>query len=296
MDGTTGERAGERGGERGGERAAPRGPAILFVPASNARAMAKAPSLDADAVIYDLEDAVAPHGRVAAREALRGALRLERPPFVAVRVTHPADPGFTEDLLAARAVRPHAIVVPKVGSASDLALVEEALDQSDAPSALALWAMVETPRGVLDLPAIAAAGGRLAALVAGTNDLAAATGAGRAHMHGWLMTIVLAARAHSLVALDGVFNDIRDAAGLAAEAAESAAMGFDGKTLLHPAQIGPIRAAFRPSDEEIAHARATTAAFTEHPDAGVLTVDGRMVERLHLAAARRLLARIGEPA
>ena len=270
------------------------GPAVLFVPASNERAMEKAPTLGADAVIYDLEDAVAPGEREAARERLRAALAGPRPGLTAIRITHPDAPDFTENLLAARAVRPEAIVVPKVEGPRDLAVVETALEQTDAPSALALWAMIETPRAVLALPAIASAGGRLAALVAGTNDLSAATGASRAHMHPWLMAMLLAARANDLAALDGVYNDMRDANGFLAEAREGATMGFDGKTLVHPSQIGPARAAFAPSAAEVAHARAVVTAFAARPEAGVLAVDGRMVERLHLLAARRTLARTGE--
>lgn len=272
------------------------GPAILFVPATNVRALAKAPSLGADAVIYDLEDAVAPEARGEAREMLREALKRERPTRTAIRITHPTSSDFTENLLAARAAVPDAIVVPKVESAGDLGVVAEALDQTDAPSSLALWAMIETPRGVLDVGTIAAAGGRLAALVMGTNDLGAATGTSPAHMHPWRMAVVLAARAHGLIALDGVHNDLRDAAGCERAAREGAAMGFDGKTLVHPSQIAPARAGFRPDDDEIAHARAVIAAFRAAPEAGVLDVGGRMVERLHLAAALRTLARIGDRA
>lgn len=269
------------------------GPAVLFVPAANLRALSKAPSLGADVVLYDLEDAVALDALPAAREALRAALARERPPRVAVRINHPSSPHFTEDLLLARGLRPDAIVVPKA-SADDLALVEAALAESDAPPALALWAMVETPVAVLDLARIASAGGRLAALVAGTNDLGAMTGASRAHMHPWLMQIVLAARAHGLAALDGVHNAVDDAAGFMAEAREGVAMGFDGKTLVHPSQIGPTREAWRPTPEEAEAAREIAAAFDAAPDAAVLRVGGRMVERMHLAAARRTLAGLGE--
>ena len=256
--------------------------------------MAKAPTLGADSVIYDLEDAVAPAARADAREALRAALRDNRPNVAAIRVNHPSTSDFTEDLLAARAARPDAIVVPKVETATDLSTVEEALKQSDAPETIRLWAMIETPRAVLDVARIAGAGGRLAALVVGTNDLATATGASRPHMHPWLMGVVLAARAHGLLAFDGVHNDIRDPDGLAAEAREGAAMGFDGKTLIHPSQIAPCRDAFRPTPDEVASARAVVAAFGREPEAGVLTVEGRMVERLHLAAARRTLAKLGD--
>ena len=270
------------------------GPAVLFVPAANERALAKAPTLGADAIIYDLEDAVAPAERPAARERLRAALTGPRPRLTAIRITHPAEADFTENLLAARALRPDAIVVPKVEGTGDLDVVTAALEQTDAAPSLRLWAMIETPRGVQHVAPIAASGGRLAALVAGTNDLSAATGAHRAHMHPWLMAIVLAARANGLVALDGVHNDLEDGAACEAEAREGAAMGFDGKTLVHPSQIDPCRAGFRPSDAEASHARAIVRAFRSEPEAGVLKVDGAMVERMHLAAARRTLVRMGE--
>ena len=283
---------------RGAGAGGPPGPAVLYVPAGSPRALGRLATLDADALILDLEDAVAPGAKAEAREALRETVRAGRPsrPF-AVRVNGLGTPHFAEDLLAARAILPDAIVVPKVGSPDDLAAVALALDETDAPPSLRLWAMIETPRGILAADAIAASGGRLAALVAGTNDLVAATGvsvaAGRRHLHPWLMTIVLAARAHGLVALDGVCN-VWDDPALGAEATEGATMGFDGKTLIHPAQVAPTRAAFAPGADELASARAVVAAFAGVGDeVGVLTVDGRMVERLHLHAAHRTLARAG---
>ena len=276
------------------------GPAVLFVSAAHGRALAKAPTLPADALVYDLEDAVAPDAKGAAREALRDAVRARRPamPF-AVRINPPGTPHFTEDLLAARTLAPHAIVVPKVEGPGDLGVVHDALAETDAPETLKLWAMIETPRGVLDIAAVAGFGGRLEALIAGTNDLIAMTGVsvagGRAPLRPWLSQIVLAARANGLVALDGVRNDWRDTAALEAEAREGAMLGFDGKTLIHPDQIAPTRAGFAPDPSELERARAVVAAFERVGEGvGIVTIGGRMVERLHLAAARRLLARNGE--
>lgn len=282
------------------------GPAILFVPASNPRAMEKAKRLAAShdgpsAIILDLEDAVAPAAKDGAREAMRQAFgRHDGAPPLAVRVNAPDTPWFAEDLLAARALRPRAVVLPKVEGPDDLALVETALAESDAPPGLAIWAMIETPRGVSRVDAIAACGGRLEALIVGTNDLVAATGVsiaqGRAHLHPWLMAVVLAARAEGISVLDGVRNDWRDGAAFEAEAREGAAMGFDGKTLIHPDQIAPTLAAHAPGSGDIERARRIAHAFAAvGEDVGVVTLDGAMVERLHLDAARRLLARVERP-
>ena len=273
------------------------GPAVLFVPASNERALAKARELPASALIIDLEDAVAPTAKDDAREAMREALRSPMSMPVSVRINGLDTPWFAEDLLAARAIGPNAIVLPKVETADDLRMVETALTEMDAPSTIGLWAMIETPRGVRDVHAVAMAGGRLEALIAGTNDLVAATGVsadeGRAALRSWLSGIVLAARCEGLLALDGVRNDWGTPA-FKAEAEEGRRLGFDGKTLIHPAQIEATLAAFRPSDGEIVDARAIVDAFGRvGKDVGLVVVDGRMVERLHLHAARRLLARIG---
>ena len=280
------------------------GPAVMFVPGGNPRALAKAATLDADALIYDLEDSVAPAAKGAAREALREALdpargtSRPRVPF-AVRVNALGTQHFDEDLLAARALSPDAIVLPKVESPDDLTAVETALAEMDAPDALGLWAMIETPRGLLDVANIAAHGGRLRAFIVGPNDLAASVGVAladiRTRHHAWLFGVVLAARAHGLVALDGVMNGWDDALAVEAEARDGAALGFDGKTLIHPAQIAPTRAGFAPTEEALDEARAVVAAFDTVPDTvGVVTLKGRMVERLHLAAAQRVLARRGE--
>ena len=278
------------------------GPAVLFVSASHSRAIAKAPSIDADGLIYDLEDAVAPAAKVEAREALREALdpvRGHARPSVsfAVRVNGLGTPHFAEDMLAARAVVPDAIVLPKVERPDDVAVAELVLDETDAPSSIALAAIIETPRSVQNAAAIADRGGRLEVLIAGTNDLVAATGVdvsgGREPLHPWLAAIVLAARAGDIAALDGVPNGWHNPAIVEDEAREAARWGFDGKTLVHPAQIEPTRIGIAPSEAALAEARAIAEAFKGVDEAvGIVTLEGRMFERLHLEAARRTLARV----
>lgn len=279
--------------------------AVLYVPATNARALAKANTLACDAVVIDLEDAVAPEAKDEAREALRvffGAGPARDREWV-IRINPLAGDWGTEDLLAARACRPDAILIPKVDGPRDVLDVADALRETDPPEPLTLWAMVETPRAMLNIGAIAELGrdrgARLSCLVAGTNDLVKDTGIratpDRRHLVPWLMQMVLAARAGGLTVLDGVSNDFRDLDGFARECDAAAAMGFDGKTLIHPAQIAPALAAFSPSPEEVAAAMAIREAFA-HPDnagKGVISLDGRMVERLHLMQAERLLAKVG---
>ena len=193
---------------------------------------------------------------------------------------------------AAAEAKPDAILVPKVSGVGDLKAVEERLGGAD----IAIWAMVETPLAVLNLGAIAAAGGRLACLVMGTNDLIKEMGglhtAGRLNLSAALSLSVLAARAYGLAVIDGVFNDIADAEGFAAACAQARSFGFDGKAVIHPAQIAPCNAAFAPAPEEVAAARKLIAAFDlpENRGKGAILLDGRMVERLHAKAARRLVA------
>ncbi len=276
---------------------------VLYVPASNKKAMAKLAALSCDAVIFDLEDAVAPGDKVAAREALRGhfsdteATTHER----IIRINPLSGEWGAEDFLAARACRPDAILLPKVNKHGDITDAEDALAETDAPNSIRLWAMIETPAGLLNSGSIAEMAGnphsRLDCFVAGTNDLAKETGAriapGRSVFVPWLMQIVAAARAVGIDALDGVWNDYRDSEGFASECTEAAAMGFDGKTLIHPSQIESANRAFSPSHEEIANARAIRAAFAlvENRNKGVISLDGKMVERLHLDVAEKLLAR-----
>lgn len=275
----------------------------LYVPCDRPRAMEKAETLACDAIIFDLEDAVAPGSKDEARETLRAHFRAF-PVSRAERIVRinplNAGPG-TEDLLAARACRPDAILIPKVEDDNHLLDVADALAQTDAPRTIALWAMIETARGVAraaHLGALASVGPyRLGAFVTGTNDLFKETGVNgpdaRLLARSWLMQVVLGARAGGIAVLDGVFNDHGDPDGLARECAEGAAMGFDGKTVIHPAQIGPTNRAFAPRAEALAAARAVVAAFAlpENAGKGVIALDGRMVERLHLAEAEALIAR-----
>lgn len=261
------------------------------MPASNARAVEKARGLDCDAVILDLEDAVAPEGKVAARAQALAAARDggfgER--LLVLRVNALGTQWGQDDLAAAAGAGVDAVLLPKVSRPDDLALARAVT--GDLP----LWAMIETCAAMLALPAIAAAPG-LAALVAGTNDLATemrcTPGPDRLPLLPHLTAIVTAARAYGLIALDGVSNVLADTPELAAECAAGAAFGFDGKTLIHPAQIAPANRAFAPSAERAAWAQAVVAAFAlpENAGKGAIRVAGEMVERLHLAEAERVLA------
>jgi citrate lyase subunit beta / citryl-CoA lyase len=276
---------------------------VLYMPASNERALLKSASLACDAVIFDLEDAVAQEEKEAARERLRDFLQGGGRPDceIVIRINPLSSEWGTEDFLAARACRPDAVLLPKVEGPRDILDADAALDETDASRTLRLWAMVETPRGILNAGPIAELGrdpaARLSCLVAGTNDLAKETRVtGRANLLPWLMQIVLAARAGNLTALDGVSNDFRDADAFARECTEARAMGFDGKTLIHPSQIGPANAIFSPSEEEIAEAEAVVAEFAreENRFRGVVSLNGRMVERLHLEQAEALLKKARE--
>jgi citrate lyase subunit beta/citryl-CoA lyase len=265
----------------------------LYMPASNARALDKARTLACDVVILDLEDAVAPDAKEAARsqavEAARagGFGRRE----VVVRVNGLSTPWGEADLAAAAACEPDAILVPKISGPADLAAYDRALKGRTR-----LWAMMETCAAVFALDALAGAGGRLEALVVGGNDLAkemrCRPGVDRLPLAAALSLTVAAARAHGLAAIDGVFNEIEDADGFARQCAQGADFGFDGKSLIHPSQIGPANAAFSPDPQEVAWARTVAAAFDspENAGKGVLRVEGGMVELLHLDEARRLIA------
>ena len=276
---------------------------VLYMPGSNERALEKAKTLDADALILDLEDAVAPDAKEKARAQVMAAItgggygRRE----LVVRVNGLATPWGAADLAAAAAAGPDAILVPKVNRAEDVFEIGRRLEGLGADPSVRLWVMMETPLAMLEAGGIAAAvrnreGSRLAAMVMGTNDLAKETGArlvaGRAPMLAWLSICVAAARAHGLEIIDGVFNDIGDEAGLRAECEAGRDLGMTGKTLIHPRQIEICNRAFSASEEEIARARRIIDAFErpENRGKGVLTVDGRMVERLHAEMARRVVA------
>jgi len=275
---------------------------VLYMPGSNARAIEKARTLPADAIILDLEDSVAPDAKVAARRQVTDAVSAGAfgAREVIVRINGLDTQWWLEDLNAIGKAKPDAVLVPKVSSPNHLEDVAERLVDISADQKIRVWAMMETPLAMLNARDIAAAATdvetRLAAFVMGTNDLAKETRAkiapGRAVMLPWLMNCVAAARAFGLDVLDGVHNDLADTEGFARECAQGRDMGFDGKTLIHPNQIGPCNAAFSPSAEEVAQAKKIIAAFDvpENRDKGVVQLDGRMVERMHADMARRTVA------
>jgi citrate lyase subunit beta/citryl-CoA lyase len=271
---------------------------VLYVPGSNARAIAKARTLPADGLILDLEDSVAPSAKEGARRAVLDALRGGgfAPREVAVRVNAGATPWGADDLASAARSGADAVLLPKVESAEEVRAAERALDAAGAPLALALWCTIETPRGVLAAPAIAAASARLRCLVMGTSDLVKDLRArhtpGRSEVLVALGTVLLAARANGLAALDGVHLDLADDAGFEAACRQGRDLGFDGKTLIHPRTIEVANAVFAPTEAEIAEARRIIGAHGEALAAGkgIVVVDGKLVEALHVEEARRLVA------
>lgn len=272
---------------------------VLYMPGSNARAIEKARSLPADGVILDLEDAVAPDAKAQARQQVADAVKAggfgAREVFI--RVNGIDTPWHADDLSAAAHAAPDGILVPKVGKVETLERVGQRLLDMKCGLKTRIWAMIETPEAIFNINALAAEAHdsetRLAGFVMGTNDLAKETRArlvpGRAPMVSWLALCVLAAHGHGIDILDGVYNDLSDPKGLEAECAQARDMGFDGKTLIHPNQIGPCNTAFSPTPDEVAQARKTIAAFDlpENKDKGVVQIDGRMVERMHAEMARR---------
>ncbi|KAB7742220.1 CoA ester lyase [Parvibaculum sedimenti] len=275
---------------------------VLYMPGSNARAMEKARELPADALILDLEDAVAPDAKEEARAQVVAAVKQggygKRE--IVIRVNGLDTPWGIEDIKAAVAARPDAILVPKVNSAEDVARAETALTQAGAHEGLQLWCMIETPLAILNIQSIAAKAAeprsRMTAWVMGTNDIAkelrAAHTQDRVPMLTSLGLSIIAARAYSIVALDGVYNDIKNEEGFAAICEQGRDMGFDGKTLIHPSQVAPCNTIFSPDPETVAFARKTIEAFElpENKGKGVLKVDGRMVEILHAEIAKRTVA------
>jgi len=266
---------------------------VLYLPASNPRAIEKARGLNADAVILDLEDAVAPDAKAEARQAAVEALSAGGfSGRVGVRVNGLDTPWGADDLTALCVHKPAFVVAPKIESPQAVREVAARL-----PAGADLWIMVETPLSVLRLDAIAGAGAPLAALMLGINDFGErmnlVLGPDRDPLKPWLAAVVAAARGHGLLAIDGVVNATDDADRLRTECLQGRAFGFDGKSLIHPAQIEAANAAFSPSPEEVARAREVVAAFAtaDAEGKGAIRVGYRMVERLHLDAAHRLLAR-----
>ena len=271
---------------------------VLYMPGANERAVEKAKTLAADAIIFDLEDATAPDAKVEARGRVCAAVASgdygNRE--LTIRVNGLDTQWHAEDIAAAAQAGPAAVVVPKVGSVADVAAIEKGLEAAGAPDHTAIWAMVETPAAMLHAEEIAAASERLTVLVMGTNDLAkelhAEHVAGRQPLLTGLGLCLLAARATGKVILDGVYNDIKDPEGFEAECVQGRQLGFDGKTLIHPSQLEPCNRVFAPAADEIARAGRIIEAFeqAEADGRGVATVDGRMVENLHVEQARRTLA------
>ncbi len=271
----------------------------LFMPASNKRAMEKAKSLPVDAVIFDLEDAVAPDGKAGARaEACRSVNEDYGHRSVIIRTNALQSEWGRDDLKAALAAEPDAVLVPKVSSIGDIELLTRLIAESGSPSAL--WIMVETPLAILNVAEIASSaanpGSRLSCFVLGTNDLAKETGArltsDRTSFLPWISQTVCAARAYGLGVLDGVFNDYSDSEGLGRECRQGRDLGLDGKTLIHPTQIKTCNKIFSPSAEEIDQAQRIVDAFDDPENSGknVLSIDGKMVERLHADMAGKTLA------
>jgi citrate lyase subunit beta/citryl-CoA lyase len=270
------------------------------MPGANPKALEKAKTLPADALIFDLEDAVAPEAKPEARAnvaaALAGGGYGKRE--IVVRVNGLATEGGKDDVKAAAAAAPHGILFPKVNDGGDVEACERALKDAGAPGDTAIWVMIETPLAILNIKEIAAAAQstRLAAFVMGTNDLAKETRAvqtlARTAFIPSLTLAVLAARAYGIAAIDGVFNDIADEAGFQTICRQGLELGFDGKTLIHPSQIEPCNAIFAPPPDEVSFARDVIAAFAlpENAGKGVLKVNGKMTELLHLEQAKRTVA------
>jgi len=275
---------------------------VLARPGSNARALEKGKTVKADVLMFELEDGVAASAKELARDqvvaALKGGGYGDRQ--IVVRVNRRGSPWYRGDIAALAVAAPCAIVVPKVNAREDVLKAAADLIAAGAPPSTRLWAMIETPRAILDVEKIAGAAddsaSRLEALVLGPNDIAKSTRArltpGRPALTAWLSAAVLAARVHGVEIIDGIYNDFKDEAGLRAEAEQGRDFGFDGKMLIHPAQVDIVNSVFAPSEAEVAFARRILETFEapENVDRSVAQIDGQMVERLHLETARRTLA------
>jgi citrate lyase subunit beta/citryl-CoA lyase len=268
---------------------------VLYMPSSNARALEKAKTIPCDGLILDLEDAVAPDDKPSARDAACAAVASGEygSRELTIRVNGADTAWHADDLAAACAAGPDAIVVPKVNSADAVLELVEAMAGHDAPEHTKLWAMVETPYAMLHAEEIASASDRLTVLVMGTNDLAKELYAehvpGRQPLLAGLGLALLAARATGKVVIDGVYNDVKNLDGFLAECRQGREMGFDAKTLIHPGQVEGANETFAPSEQAVEDARGVLAAW-EARDSGVVTYNGRMIENLHVESAERTLA------
>jgi citrate lyase subunit beta/citryl-CoA lyase len=270
----------------------------LYMPGANDKALEKSKTLTPDCIIFDTEDSVAPDMKAVAREKVAAAVASGE--YGNKELTIRVNPAETEwhldDLRSAAAAGPAGIVVPKINSAAEVAAVEKVLESAGVPDHTRIWAMLETPAAIENAVDIATSSERLEVLVMGTNDLAkelrAALVPGRAPLLWGLGRCVNAARFAGKVVLDGVYNDVKDPEGFLAECVQGAEMGFDGKTIIHPTQVDPCNEAFAPSDDEIEHSRRVIEAFEAGvaEGRGVVTVDGKMIENLHVDNARRALA------
>ena len=268
---------------------------VLYMPSSNERALEKARSIPCDGLILDLEDAVAPDAKPAARESACAAAASGEygRRTVTIRVNGLGTEWHDADLAAAAQAGPAGIVVPKVNSAAEVLGLVDAMEKAGAPDHTRLWAMVETPEAIFNAREIAAASDRLAVIVMGTNDLVKELYAehvpGRAPLLTSRSLALLAARAAGVQILDGVYNDVKDEEGFLAECVQGRQMGFDGKTLIHPGQVGPANEQFAPSAEAVEDAQGLIEAF-ESAGSGVATYKNKMIENLHVETARRVLA------
>ena len=269
---------------------------VLYMPAANERALEKAKNLEADALIFDLEDAVSPENKELARDQACAAASSSEYGHreLTIRCNGLDTPWGTDDVLAAAAAAPAAVVIPKVDGPDYLDQVSTLLDKGGAPPSTRIWAMVETPSGILKVDQIAGHE-RIAVMVMGTNDMAkelrATITPNRHALLPYLAKCLLSARAADIGILDGVYNDINDETGFSSVCLQGAQMGFDGKTLIHPRQLAAANKIFAPSDGDIAEADIIVTAFEQAQAAGkgVVVVNGQLVENLHVAAARRLL-------
>jgi citrate lyase subunit beta/citryl-CoA lyase len=269
---------------------------VLYMPSSNERALEKAKSIPCDGLILDLEDAVAPDAKPAAREAACAAASSGEygAREVTIRINGIGTEWHAADIVAAAEAGPAAIVVPKVNTADQVRGLATAMEWSGAPEHTRLWAMIETPEAIFNAREIATADERLAVLVMGTNDLVKELYAqhvpGRAPLLTSLSMTLLAARAAGVAILDGVYNDVKDVEGFLLECQQGREMGFDGKTLIHPGQVEGANTTFAPSAEAVEEAQGVLQAWEDGAGSGVVTYNGRMIENLHVESARRTLS------
>lgn len=271
---------------------------VLYMPGANARALEKAKELPTDAVIFDLEDAVAPDAKQTAREQVVAAVESKAYGHreIVVRVNGLDTEWGADDVAAIAAIGPDAMLFPKISSADDVKAAVAAMKKAGAPDSTDMWAMIETPTAFLHAEEIAAADPRLVCFVMGTNDLAKDLHANHTELRLPMITglglAMLAGRAHGLTLLDGVYNDIQNLDGFRSECVQGNNLGFDGKTLIHPSQLEPCNDVYGPSDAQLEEARAIIEGFEEAQKAGkgVVTVNGRMIENLHVEHAKRQVA------